>query len=68
MNEIELRMQYAGVVNLLAESSVHLGKGFEADEIRDLYDQAISDFCRLTGWSYKRILHRFELIPPNAED
>ena len=60
MDERKLRMQYAGAIGLLCELSVHVD-----DESRELIEQAVDDFCALTGWKKRRILDRIEVEPQN---
>ena len=62
--EMKTELQYAGAINLLAELSIHLRDNFEAEDNRECIERAIQDWCELSGWSYKRVLSRFELIPP----
>lgn len=62
--DTQIRMQYAGAIGLLCEASVMLGNGSEKDEMRDSIEQAVSDWCALNGWTYKRILHRIEVNAP----
>lgn len=60
----ELRMQYAGAVGLLCELSPHLSCIIDRDDYLNSIELAAADFCRLTGWSYRRVVHRIEVFPP----
>lgn len=64
MDANAMRMSYAGAIGLLCECSMNLREGAERDEVRDNIERAVSDWCDLTGWTYKRILHRIEVFPP----
>jgi hypothetical protein len=62
--ENEIRMKYAGAIGLLTECHLHLSNQIESAEIRVSIQDAISDWCEITGWQMKVILNRIELIPP----
>lgn len=64
-----LRLQYAGAIGLLCELSVHLSDRDreERDERLGMIEQAVGDFCKLTGWTYRRVLHRIEVFPPQTK-
>lgn len=62
-----LKFNHAGMAGLLCDVALHLREGAECDELRDLIEQAIADWCGLTGWTYRRILHRIELMPPASD-
>lgn len=64
INVADLRLQYAGAIGLLCELSTQLRNSCERDDHLDSIEQAVSDWCKLTGWSYNRILHRIEVFPP----
>lgn len=66
-NNIDRRLNHAGMVGLICELALHLRAGEERDELIDKAEQAINDWCVLTGWTYKRILHRLEVFPPKAK-
>lgn len=55
----KFRLHYAGAIGLLSNLSVEL----EEDSV-DNVERAISDFCRLTGYTYQRVLSRIDLYPP----
>lgn len=60
-----MRMQYAGAIGLLCELSTQLrNSGGERDDHLDSIERCVNDWCNLTGWTYKRILHRIEVFPP----
>ncbi len=60
-----MRMQYAGAIGLLCELSTQLrNSGGERDEQLDNIERCVADWCDLTGWTYKRILQRIEVFPP----
>lgn len=62
---LDLKMKYAGAIGLLCECSVSLGNGVEKTELRDMIERAAQDFCEINpGWTYRRVLHRIEMIPP----
>jgi len=63
-NNVEARMQYAGAIGLLCQASLKLKNDSESEDIRDCIERAVRDWCKLTGWTYKRILHRIEVFPP----
>jgi hypothetical protein len=55
-------MQYAGAINLLCECTV-----FVDEDLRSSIESAVSDWCETTGWTWRKILDRIELIPPEAK-
>lgn len=61
MNNNELRMKYAGVIELLCECSVQVD-----EENREMIEQAVQDWCNFSGWSMRRTLNRIEVWPPDA--
>jgi hypothetical protein len=66
MNTDKLQMQYAGAIGLLCDLSTQLRENGECSDNLDSIEQAVGDFCDLTGWKYKRILQRIEVFPPEA--
>ncbi len=56
---MELRAKYAGAIGLLCECSVQVD-----EETRELIEDAVSDWCEVTGWTWRRILNRIEVTPP----
>ena len=42
-NVLTMRMQYLGVLSLMAEMSVHLREGSESDDFRDNIEAALTD-------------------------
>ncbi len=56
----KIQMQYAGTIGLLAE--LHLTCSDK--EQKELIRIAIDDWCKVSGWTYKQIIDRIELIPP----
>lgn len=65
LDEQELRLKYAGAIGLICELALHVrDMGDERDELLDQAEQAVKDWCALTGWTYQRILHRIEVFPP----
>ena len=64
MDANAMRMGYAGAIGLLCELSTELrNSGGQRDEQLDNIERCVSDWCDLTGWTYKRILHRIEVFP-----
>jgi hypothetical protein len=63
ITENTLRLGYAGAIGLLCEVSASLG-GIDADENRDCIEEAVRDWCEITGWTCRRILDRIEVSPP----
>lgn len=63
MSSRPIEMRYAGAIGLLCECSVHL-KGPDADDLRDSIEQAVSDWCDGSGWTWKRILDSIDVEPP----
>jgi hypothetical protein len=61
------RLNYAGAIGLLCECSVVLGNGYEADDLRDSIERAVADFCDMTDWTYRRVLDRIEVFPPQEK-
>lgn len=59
--DMSRRLQYAGAIGLLCECSVQVD-----DEYRELIEQAVTDYCELTGWTWRRILDRIEVSPPEG--
>jgi hypothetical protein len=55
------RMQYAGVIGFLCSISTHITDEDEQDAI----DRIVADWCALSGWSWRRLLDRVEVEPPN---
>lgn len=60
----ETEMRYAGAIRVLAEAMVHLTDNADAREVREMADEAIDDWCALSGWERHDILNRVELVPP----
>ncbi len=58
--DMDRRLQYAGAIGLLCECSVRVD-----EDTRECIHQAVDDFCKLTGWTYRRILDRIEVEPPS---
>lgn len=52
-------MQIAGLIGLLCECSVNVH-----EEQREGIEEAVSDWCKQTGWRMRRILDRIEVLPP----
>lgn len=63
----QLRMQYAGAIGLLCELSTQLSRNGERADNLDSIELAVADFCKLTGWSYRRIVHRIEVFQPTTK-
>lgn len=61
----QVREKWAGTVGLLCQCSVHLGNGAGKNELRDLIEEAAIDWCKVTGWSVRRLLHRIEVFAPD---
>jgi hypothetical protein len=60
-------MGYAGAIGLLCELSTQIRDcGAKRDEYLDSIERCVADWCGITGWTYKRILHRIEVFPPQA--
>jgi hypothetical protein len=64
MSEVDAKLNHSGAIGLLCELSLMLRPGHESDELRDNIERCVSDWCAITGWSYKRILQRIEVFPP----
>lgn len=64
--ETKLRLHFAGAIGLLCESALQLQHSAENDELRDNIERCVADWCRLTGWTYRRVLHRIEVFPPQV--
>jgi len=63
MNEFnKIRMQYAGAIGLLCECSTEVSK-----ETRELINDAVDDWCKITGWRKKIIFNRIEVLLPKEE-
>lgn len=60
----EAQLNHAGAIGLLCELSTKLRQDGESDELRDQMERCIADWCSITGWRYKRILQRIEVLPP----
>lgn len=65
---LEMREKYAGAIGLLCMLSTQLRDNFERDDHLDSIEAAVQDFCKLTGWSYRRVLHRIEVFPPTTKN
>lgn len=65
MDANAMRMGYAGAIGLLCELSVHVSDRYPSEqaEYLDNIERCVADWCALTGWKYKRILHRIEVFP-----
>ena len=61
------KMQYAGAIALLCECHLYLPNGDSAEELRESIQQAVADFCDVSGWTSQQTLNRIELIPPEPE-
>ncbi len=59
MNTNTLRLNYAGAIGLLCQASTEV-----SEETREAIISAVSDWCDLTGFSYKVIMNRVEVFPP----
>jgi len=55
----KIRMQYSGAVGLLADLALQVD-----EESRESIEQAVEDWCKITGWTWKRTLSRISLNPP----
>ncbi len=66
LDDEAMRLGYAGAIGLLCELSTQLRDCAERDEYLDNIERCIGDWCKLTGWRYKRILHRIEVLPPES--
>lgn len=63
----DMRLQYAAAIGLLCELSTRLTRTLERDDDLNSIELAVSDFCELTGWTYRRVLHRIEVFPPQSK-
>lgn len=61
-----MRYRYAGAIGLLADLSGHyrLANKHEEEEAVESMRQAAADWCELSGWSYRVIGHKLDLISP----
>jgi len=60
----DLRMKYAGAIGLLCEASVYIRNHPEGEDIRESIERAVADWCKTSGWTWKRTLSRIEVSPP----
>lgn len=60
----DLRINASGAIGLLCECSIMLGSGADAEEVRDNIERCVDDWCKITGWTYRRTLQRIEVFPP----
>ena len=60
----EYRLLLAGAIGFVSEISVRIHDEDERDSMTCL----VHDWCELTGWDYKIILDRIDLIPPTPEE
>ena len=64
MNKQKLmRMQYAGAIGFLC----HVSTKITDPEDQAALDQAVADWCDLTGWTWRRILDRVDVFPSEQE-
>jgi len=66
----KMRFQYAGAIGLLADLSGHyrLANKHEEEEAVESMRQAVADWCEFSGWSYRVIGHKLDLISPEELD
>jgi len=55
----ELRLLCAGAIGVLCDCSTKVD-----EEARDQIERVVSDWCKLTGWTYSRLIDSIEVIPP----
>jgi hypothetical protein len=59
---LTMRMQYLGVLSLMAEMSVHLREGSESDDFRGNIEQALTDAQKVVPrLRWRRVLNSFEV-------
>ncbi len=63
ISEEDLRMQYAGCIGLLCEMSTQVD-----DESRDSIIEAVAQWCESSGWTYKVLIHKVEVYPPQVQE
>ncbi len=68
MSKNDLRIKYAGAIGLLCNLSTQLSNNGERNDNIDNIEDAVRDFCKLSGWSYTRTMHRIEGFPPKSID
>lgn len=61
---VKLRFNYAGVISLLANLSGRV----EDEDTLDIIERAVSDWCELSGWTYRIKFGSLELVPPEEAD
>lgn len=62
LNTPQIKMQYLGVLGLLAECSVHMRNSPDTDELRGLIEHAMGSAQEtIKNFRWKRILNRFEV-------
>lgn len=59
--ENERKLHHLGALGLLAQVSVQLAHRPEAEELRELIMECLSDGQKFFGYRIKRTLHRIEL-------
>ena len=59
---VDARMKHAGAVGLLCELSTRITDPNEQDAL----DRCVADWCALTGWTWRRVLDRVEVFPPEV--
>jgi uncharacterized protein YutE (UPF0331/DUF86 family) len=66
MELMRYRYRYAGAIGLLADLSGHyrLANKHEEEEAVESMRQAAADWCEFSGWSYRVIGHKLDLISP----
>lgn len=59
----KIRTQYAGTIGLLCDLHIKLD---DSPEEQESIRHAVSDWCRITGWTMKRVISRLEVFPPET--
>ena len=67
--EIQMRMQYLGTLKILADCSILLGDGTDAEDMRETFERVFSDAQKvITRLRWRRILQRFEIELVDEDD
>lgn len=60
---MQFRLLASGLVGLLCEVSTSITD----PEQQEMLDAAVTEWCKLTGWTWQRTLDRVEVFPPEPK-
>lgn len=63
-SDVDVRLNHAGAIGLLCSISTELRDSSGRDDYLDSIQRCVADWCDISGWTFKRTLHRIEVFPP----